>query len=85
MTAIPPLVIGPVTYIGNSPVVVLALGGVGQGFETVEEARKHMQRMFLLQPNVPQQLFQLTGGRWVETPLSQPCEFLPVNRQRQTA
>ena len=79
---IPPIVIGRVSYHGSSPFVALALGGVGQGFETVEEARNHMQRVALLHPEVSQQLFQLVEGKWIELiALSQPMEFLPMNHQ----
>ena len=64
--AIPPLVLGDVSYVGNSPFVVMALGGVGQGFETIEEARRYMKRLPIYLPLQSSQLFQLVDGKWVE-------------------
>lgn len=63
--SVPPLVVGPVSYIGDCPVVVLALGGVGQGFDTIKEAMEYLVRMPVVNGE-PQQVFGLIGNDWLE-------------------
>jgi len=66
MTDIPPLVIGRVSYFGNSPFIVMALGGAGKGFDTLEAAMIYRAKVPDPKSKEPQQLFQLVGTEWIE-------------------